>query len=121
ERLAGHHGERRVAVVHRVRVHDPGHRLRVRVHVRCGNVTVRTDEELDLGRVAPGERFELLRAHRLRIAHDATLRAAVRHPNDGALPGHPHRERFDLVEGDRGVIANAPFARSARGVVLYAV
>src|SRR5258708_1170108 len=29
ERLSGHDGERRVPVMHRVRVHDPGHGLRV--------------------------------------------------------------------------------------------
>ena len=121
ERLAGHHGKRRVAVVHGVRVHDPGHRLRVRVHIGRRDVAVGADQELDLGRVAAGKRLELLRAHRLRIAHHATLRAAVGDPNDRALPGHPHRERFDLVERYRGVIADAAFARSARGVVLHAV
>ena len=60
QRLAGHNGERGVALVHRVRVHDPGHRLRVRVHVGRGYVAIRTDEQLDLRGVAARQRLELL-------------------------------------------------------------
>ena len=121
QRLAGDDRESGVPVMHRVRVHDPRHRLRVRVHVRCGDVPVRADEKLDLRRVATRERFELLGAHRLRVADDAALRAPVRDADDRALPGHPHRERLHLVEGDRRVVADAALPRAAGGVVLHAV
>ena len=121
QRLPGHDGERRVPVMHRVRVHDPGHRLRVRVHVRRWNVTVRTDEELDLRRVSARERLELLRAHAFRIADDPALRAAVGNSDHRAFPGHPHGERLDLVQRDRRVVANAALAGPARRVVLHAV
>ena len=40
---------------------------------------------------------------------------------DGALPGHPRRERGDFVEGHAGVIADAPLRRPERDVVLDAV
>jgi hypothetical protein len=107
--------------MHRVRVHDPGHRLCVRVHVRCRYVAIRTDEKLDLGRIAARQRLELLRAHRLRIAHDATLGAAIGDADHRALPRHPHRKRLDLTEGDGRVVANTAFPRSPRGVVLDAI
>src|SRR6266511_3287702 len=44
ERLARDHTERRVADVHGVRVHDPGHDLLVGAHVRRRDVPVRADQ-----------------------------------------------------------------------------
>ena len=52
ERLAGDDAEHGVADVHRVRVEDPGHHLRVRADVGRGDVLLRPDLVDDLGRVA---------------------------------------------------------------------
>ena len=52
---------------------------------------------------------------------DAALAAAVRDAHDGALPGHPHREGLDLVEGHVLVIADAALGGAAAQVVLDAV
>src|SRR5580698_2206369 len=50
-RLAGHDAGRRLALVHRVRVHHPRHDLLVRVDVRRGNIGVRPDDDADFTRV----------------------------------------------------------------------
>ena len=50
DRLAGDDARDRVPDVHRVGVHHPGHDLGVGVHVRRGDVALRADEHLDLGR-----------------------------------------------------------------------
>ena len=60
-------------------------------------------------------------AQRARIDRHAALRAAERDVDEGALPGHPHRERPHLVEVGRRVEADAALGRSARHVVLHAV
>ena len=78
-------------------------------------------EDLDLGEVAPGQALELLLAELLGVDDDAALAAAVRDADDGALPGHPHREGLDLVEGDVLVVADAALGRAAAQVVLDAV
>ncbi len=49
---------------------------------------------------------------------DAALGAAKRDVDDRALPGHPHRQRLDFVEGDVGVVADAALGRAAVDVVL---
>ena len=51
----------------------------------------------------------------------AALGAAVGDADDGALPGHPHGERLDLVEADVLVEAHATLAGAAGGAVLDAV
>ena len=104
--------------MHRDRVHDPRHRLGVRADVGRRDVRVGTDDPLELGREAPRHGLQLLRAHRGRVAGDAALRAAERDVDEGALPGHPHRERADVVEVGRGVEAEAALGRSTRDVVL---
>ena len=43
DRLAGHHGGRRVADVHRVGVHEPGHHLLVGVDVGRRDVVLGAD------------------------------------------------------------------------------
>ena len=52
---------------------------------------------------------------------DAALGAAERDVDQGALPGHPHRQRPDFVEVGRRVVAQAALGRAARDVVLDAV
>ena len=121
DRLAGDHGRDGVPDVHRVRVHDPGHRLGVGVDVRGGDVALGADEDADLGREAAGQALELALAELLGVDDDAALAAAERDAHDGALPGHPHRQGLDLVEGDVLVVADAALGRAAAEVVLDAI
>src|SRR6202022_4620289 len=102
DRLAGHRRRHRVTEMHRKRIHDPGHRLAVGINVRRGDVAVRADENRDLGRESPRHVLELVEWELLRVDDYSALGAAERDIDDRALPGHPHRERLDLVEGDVG-------------------
>ena len=120
DRLAGDDARDRVPGVHGVGVHEPGHHLGVRVHVRRGNVALRPDEDLDLGEEATAERLQLLLAQLLRIDDHATLAAAVGDADDRTLPGHPHREGLDLVDADVLVVADPALRRAAAQVVLDA-
>ena len=52
---------------------------------------------------------------------DAALRAAERHVDERALPGHPHGQRADVVEVGARVEAQAALGRTAGDVVLDAV
>ena len=117
ERLAGDDAEHRVALVHRVRVEDPRHHRRARADVGRRDVLLRPDLVDDLGRVAARHPLELADRERLRVADDAALRAAERQVHQRALPGHPHRERLDLVERDGRVVADAALRRAAGDVV----
>ena len=121
DRLAGDDGRRGVADVHAVGVHDPRHDLVVGVDVGRRDVLLRTDRIDDLGDVAPRQRLELAARHPRRVADDAALAAAERDVRDGALPGHPGRERGHFVEGDVGVVADAALCRTERDVVLHAI
>ena len=101
DRLAGDDLRHGVAHLHRVGVHHPGHRLLVRRHVGRGDVLLRADERRELGGEAARDRAASSRWRELaRVAADAALRAAVRKPQQRALPGHPHRERGALAEAD---------------------
>ena len=121
DRLAGDDAGDRVAGVHRVGVHHPGHDLGVGVDVRRRDVLLGSDEDLDLGEEAAGQALELLLAELLGVDDDAALAAAVRDADDRALPGHPHGEGLDLVERDVLVVADAALGRPATEVVLDAV
>ena len=101
DRLAGHDLRHGVALLHRVGVHHPGHRLLVRRHVRRRDVELRADERRELGGEAAREPRELGLRELARVAAHAALRAAVRQAQERALPGHPHRERGALAEVDR--------------------
>ncbi len=106
-----------MALVHRVRVEDPCHLAGARPHVRRRNVPLRPDLHDDLGRIAARHALELALGHALGIADDATLGAPEGNAHQGALPGHPHRERLHLVERDVRVVADATFRRAAGDVV----
>jgi hypothetical protein len=121
DRLAGDDARDGVPDMHRVRVHHPGHHLGVGVHVGGGDVALRADEDLDLGREPAGQRLELLHRELLGVDDHAALATAVRDAHDGALPGHPHREGLDLVEGHVLVVADAALGRAAAQVVLDAI
>src|SRR5689334_21271578 len=56
----------------------------------------------------------------LGITNDAALRTAKWDVYSGAFPCHPGSQCPDFIECDRGVIANATFARSASIAMLHA-
>ena len=68
ERLAGDDAEHRVALVHRVRVEDPGHHLRVGADVGRRDVLLGADLVDDLARVAARHPLELVAREPLRVA-----------------------------------------------------
>ena len=76
---------------------------------------------LDLGREAAGQALELAHRELLGVDDHAALAAAVGDADDRALPGHPHRQGLDLVEGHVLVVADAALGRAAAEVVLDAV
>src|SRR5207244_7225968 len=111
-RLARDHRRRRVADVHRIRVHDPRHGLLVGVDVWGRHVLLGTDEVDDFSDVAPGQRLELSARHLARIADHTALAAAERDMGHGAFPRHPRSERRDFIEGHAWMVADAAFGRS---------
>ena len=107
--------------VHRVRVEDPGHHLRVRPHVGRRNVLLGPDLVDDLGRVPAREALELPGRQLLGVADDSALGTAEGQPHQRALPRHPHRERLDLVARQARVIADPALRRPARDVVHHSI
>src|SRR5262249_12875159 len=100
---------------------DPGHRVRIGVNVRGGDVGVRADQVTEIGNEAARELAQLAGAELLRIASDAALGPAERNINDRAFPGQPGSESADFVERHIRVIANAALARPAHLAVQHAV
>jgi hypothetical protein len=121
DRFAGDHGRDRVARVHGVRVHHPGHGLGVGVDVGRGDVALGADQDADLGREAARQAFDLAQAQLLGIDDDAALAAPEGDAHDGALPGHPHGQGLHLVDGDVLVVADAALGWTSAKVVLDAV
>ena len=121
ERLAGDDAEHRVALVHRVRVEDPGHHGPVGADVGRRDVLLRPDLVDDLRRIAAGQLLELVARELLGVTRDPALRAAERDVHQRALPRHPHGERLDLVERDVGVVPDPALRRPARDVVRHPV
>ena len=102
-------------------VRDPGHDLRIGVHVRRRNVLGRADDDGDFARVAAGHALDFAEAHARRVADDAALGPAIGQADHGALPRHQHRQRLDFIEGDARMVAHAALGGPALGVVLHAV
>ena len=121
DRLARHDLRHRVADLHRVGVHHPGHRLLVRRHVRRRDVLLRPDDRQQLGGEAARQALELAQRHLARIAAHAALGAAVGKAQQRALPRHPDRERSALAERDLRVVADAALRRAEHGGVLDAI
>ena len=121
ERLARDDAQHGVPDVHRVRVEDPGHDLRVGADVGGGDVLLGADLVDDLARVAPGQPLLLTDREQLRITDDAALRTAERQAHQGAFPRHPHREGLDLVQRHCRVVADPALRRPSRHVVHDAI
>ncbi len=56
-----------------------------------------------------------------RVAGDAPFAPAKGEPHQGTLPVHPHGQRGDFAESDTGMVAQPPFDRPPRQVVLHPV
>src|SRR5580704_12850778 len=118
DRLARHHRRYGLAGVHRISIHHPRHDLFVGVHVGRGHILFRSDEFEQLRRVAPRHALQFTHRHFVRIADDATLRAAERNVNDRALPRHPARQSTHFVQIYVWRIANPALRRPARDRML---
>ena len=93
----------------------------VGVDIGGRNIAVRADQETDLRGEAARHPLQLPKRELLRINGDAALRATEGDIDDGALPRHPHRQGFHLVEGDVLVIAQAALGGTTGDVVLDAI
>src|SRR4029079_10766710 len=119
--LARDNARHRVTDVHRVSIHEPGHNLGIGVHVGRWDVLVRTDHELDLGRVASGQILELRLGEELRIDGHTAFGSAIWQASYRAFPGHEHCQGLDFLERHILVEADTTLGWSRSGVVLDAV
>ena len=99
----------------------PAHHALVGVDVGRGDVLVRPHHVRHRAHVGAGQALELEGRQRLRVDDHAALPAPVRDADDGALDGHPERERLDLLERHARVEADAALRRPPRGAVAAAV
>jgi hypothetical protein len=104
-----------------VRVHDPGHHLLVGAHVGSRNVLVGPDEVDDLGGVAAGDPLDLGARQLGGVDPHPSLGASERDADDGALPGHQHRQRRHLSEVHIGRIPDAALGGTHGQDVLHPV
>ncbi len=110
-----------VALAARVFIEDPGHHLRIGVHIGSGNIPVGAKHDRDPLREPASEPLELELRELLGIDRDAALRAAEGDIHQRRLPRHDRREPEHFVVIGLGVVANAPFARTAGAIVLNAI
>ena len=121
ERFACHDGGRRLAHVHRVRVHHPRHDLLVRADVRRRDVALRPEPVAQSRRVAARHALELRLRHFRRIADHAALRAAKGNVDDRAFPRHPGGQCAHLVQRNLGGKADAALAWPAHRRMQHAI
>src|SRR6266536_6152682 len=121
KRFTRDHAQFCVSAHHGNRIHDPGHRLRVGINVRRGNVSIWSDYRRNLESITARQTLQLVLRKALRIANHSTFTAAVRNVDSGALPCHPRGQRFYFFESDVRVITYAALRRPPRDVVLHAI
>ena len=115
------HNRGAVALAARVFIENPGHHLRIGVHIGSGNIPVGAEHDRDPLREPASQALELELRELLGIDRDATLRAAEGDIHQRRLPRHDRREPEHFVVIRLGVVANPPFARTAGAIVLYAI
>jgi hypothetical protein len=79
---------------------------------------VRANDGTDAQCEAPGEVLQFITRQFFGIDRHSALSAPERDTDDGAFPGHPHRQRPHFVERHVLVIPNAAFRRPTRRIVL---
>ena len=121
DRLAGNNGRGRVAHVHRVGVHDPGHGLLVGAEVGRGNVALRTEPFDQFGGIAPRDALQFAVREFGGIANHAALGAAERNIDHSAFPGHPAGQRAHFIERHVRSESNASLARPSHDGMMHAI
>ena len=121
QRLAGDDAEHGVAHVHRVRVEDPGHRLRCRCRRPAPGCPSRGRSVDELAGEAARDALELA----ARMACGSQMMPPLPPPNGMLISAHFHvihvASAFTSSSGDIGVVADAALGRAAHDVVLDAV
>ena len=120
-RLAGYDRRRRLPMMHRVRIHHPGHRLLARAHIRRGNIALRPKPIDQFGGIAPRQTFQLAARHLARIADNSALSSAKRNIHHRTLPRHPRRQRAHFVQRNVRRKSNSALSRSAHRRMKHAV
>ncbi len=101
-------------------VENPQHVLGVGHHIGRRDIGQRSNILGNLAHPAAANLFLLAGAEVMGIANHAALGAAQRNVDHGALPGHPHRQGADGVDGLLRVEADAALTGAAGIVVLHA-
>ena len=100
DRFSGNNFLERVAYVHRIGIHKPGHDLLIRPHVGSQNVHLWTDKRDQLLKVAAREDLELATRKLVRVNPHPSFRAAI---------GQPRQRAFQLIQTARA--ADSPMVR----------
>src|ERR1700730_17892328 len=119
ERFPGDHGRDRMADMHGVGIHDPGHDLLVRVDVRTEDIFFWTQHLHQVRRVASGEPLEFTLGHLVWIANHPAGCAAEGDIYHRAFPGHPTGECPRLVKSYVGAVTQATLGRPTIDGVLH--
>ena len=99
-------------------IEHPEHVLRICHDIRSRHVEVRAYVARDLAHPAAAELLDFVQAEIVWVTHNALFGSAERYVHNGTLPGHPHRERPDRVNGFERVEPDTALAWAARIVVL---
>src|SRR6185312_1373454 len=118
DRLPSDDGSDRLAHVHGIGIHHPGHGLLVGVYVRGGNVFFRAKEFNQLSGVAAGKPFQFSNRKLLRINDDAAFGATKRNIDDCAFPRHPACQGANFIKSNVRRIAHAALSGTAGDGVL---
>src|SRR5437763_16136627 len=113
ERLPGDHSRDRMAHMHGVGIHDPGHDLLVRINVRTGNIFFRTQDLHELRSVPSGESLEFTLGQVVWIANHPTSGTTERDIHQSTFPCHPTCECSCLVKRELGAVRDTTLGWSA--------
>ena len=111
----------RMADVHRVGVHDPGHGLLIGIHIRRRHIALRADVIQDFRRVAPGNALQFPHRELGGITDNTAFGSSKGDIDDRALPGHFGGQASNFVQRHIRRVAKATLARPPSDTVLHAV
>src|SRR3990172_4125021 len=78
-------------------VHHPGHRLRIRVDIRCWDILVNADVLNDSADVCPREILQFSFGHISGIAHHTAFSSSEWEIHDSRFPRHPASKSADRI------------------------
>ena len=99
-------------------IHDPGHRLSIRAHVRSRDVFVRAEDVMDLIHEAPSQSFQFIDRQIFGIHGDATFGTAIGNVHNRGLPCHQRRQGQDFVSVNFMMVPQSAFHGATFAVVL---